>query len=172
MSKCTSGRNRELSNFGECFSLARTGDNYYEKRNECIEDMEKEGYEYIGGTTRNVFLMPYGDCVVKMGKRGAGDIFNKREVERSQKEGFQDAVVLVDEYDTEYKWITMPTVEDRPNRKTPWDDVKEVKDKLGEGGWVCQDIDRSNIGYIDEKPVAFDYAEGCKRIENTNSLGL
>lgn len=149
----------ELDHLSECFTEASSA----ESTQECIKKIEDEGYRHLGGSTRAVFYKEGTNCVVKMSKHGDGR-FNRREVERSNMDGFEGAVVPVEDSGKDNRWLTMRVVEKRSFNETPWDDVKKVKEKLRDGGWECRDIRRPNIGYLDNKPRAFDYAEECEEI--------
>ena len=144
----------QLDSFARCYGSVSSP----QDKQDCRERVREAGYRYLGGSTRDAFMAPSGDRVVKLEVRG---LFNGREI-RMSSEGI-DALVPVLDHGSGGRWLVMPRVETRGFNEIPWSDVKQVKRAIRDAGWECRDIRRPNIGYMDGRPVAFDYAEQCKK---------
>jgi len=150
MSRCTSGRNRELDRLAECFQRERSS--------ECIRDVEDAGYPFVGsGSNRVVFSIPETECVVKMSKGGAGNATTRTEVQvwRDAPENVRESLARIDE--TGENWVTMPEVDLSDQSGA----LREVREKMRETDWRCRDTNRGNVGHLGGTAVLFDYGEGC-----------
>lgn len=121
--------------------------------------LEKSGYTYLdGGSTRDVFKMPCGDCVVKIQPFGSS---NNREIEMSSR-GLQ-CLVPVTHHSICGGWLIMPYAEHSSSEMSNEDGIRYVKNRLFRSGWRVKELDE--IGFIEDSPHVYDYGAPWERVQ-------
>jgi hypothetical protein len=122
------------------------------------EKLTSEGYVYIrGGSTRDTFVMPCGEHVVKIQPRGSS---NSREIEMSRRD--VPCLVPVLEHSICGGWLVMPFADEHPTGKAPTNDRRYVEKQIAQSGWECRES--SDIRYIEGDPYLCDYGAPWEKI--------
>lgn len=120
--------------------------------------LTNDGYIYIGrGYTRDVFLMPGKEHVVKIQPNGSS---NNREIEMSSRD--IPCLVPVEKHSICGGWLVMPFADEHPSGEVPDSDIKFVKEQIAKSGWRIRD--GYEVRYIDESPFLCDYGAPWERV--------
>jgi len=123
------------------------------------EGLIDEGYDYIeGGATRDVFVMPCKEHVVKIQPRGSS---NNREIEMSRRD--IPCLVPVLEHSICGGWLVMPLADEPRSERLRERGRRVVERKIAQSGWEVQDP--NDIHYIDGKPHLADYGAPWEKID-------
>jgi len=140
--------------FGETVSVIDMAEGVHEAR----EILTRRGYEFIdGGTTRDVFIMPCREHVVKLQPGGSS---NSREIEMSRRNLPGLAPVL--NYSICNGWLVMPYFDKVMLIGSCEEDLEYIDNRLADNGWSV--VDTREIGYLDGDPYLIDYGAPWKKI--------
>jgi hypothetical protein len=120
--------------------------------------LTERGYIYIdGGSSRDVFIMPGKEHVVKIQPCGSS---NNREIEMSSRD--IPCLVPVLEHSICGGWLVMPYAEEHPSGAVPNSEKGFVEHQIHLSGWTVQDF--GDIRYINGEPHLCDYGAPWRKL--------
>jgi len=123
------------------------------------KSLTDEAFIYIGGgSTRDVFVMPCKEHVVKIQPNGSS---NNREIEMSSRD--IPCLVPVERHSICGGWLVMPFADEHPSGEVPAKDHAYVEKQIAQSGWTVSES--GDIRYINEEPYLCDYGAPWERVE-------